>query len=137
MTVIPGIWSEDNNETKYRYTCKLSADLHFGYVHPSHCTSLHTLAKYFPIISDEATDVAIDEQLSICIHNVEEGVPQEMFVAFYECVSGVTDEAISEIIISNLAVWQLQPYLLRGEAYDGGGGMSGLSNDLLGDWHDA
>jgi hypothetical protein len=81
--------------------------------------------------------VASDEQLSICIRYVEEGVPQEMFVAFHECVSGVTGEAISENIISNLTVWQLQPHLLRGEAYDGAGGMSGLLKDLLGDWHDA
>ena len=55
----------------------------------------------------------------------------------FTCVSGVTGEAISENIISNLTVWQLQPHLLRGEAYDGAGGMSRLSKDLLGDWHDA
>ena len=80
--------------------------------------------------------MANDEQLSICILYVE-GAPQEKFVAFHECVSGVTGEAILENIISNLAVWQLQPHLLRGEAYDGAGEMSGLSKDLLRDWHDA
>ena len=52
---------------------------------------------------------------------------QEKFIAFHECVSGVTGEAISENIISNLAVWQLQPHLLRRQAYDGAGAMSGLS----------
>ena len=57
-------------------------------------------AKYFSIIADEATDVANDEQLSICIRYVEEGVPQEKFIAFHECVSGVTGEAISENISS-------------------------------------
>ena len=35
---------------------------------------------------------------------VEEGVPQEKFVAFHECVSDVTGETISENTISNLAV---------------------------------
>ena len=39
--------------------------------------------------------MANDEQLSICIRYVEEGVPQEKFIAFHECVSGVTGEAIS------------------------------------------
>ena len=69
--------------------------------------------------------MANDEQLSICIcyQYVEEGVPQEKFIAFHECVTG---EAISDNIISNLAVWQLQPHLLRGQAYDGAGAMSGL-----------
>ena len=67
-------------------------------------------AKNFSIIADEATDMANDEQLSICIHYVEEGVPQEKFIAFHECVSGVMGEAISEDIISNLAVWQLWPH---------------------------
>ena len=59
------------------------------------------------MIADEATDVVNDEQLS---RYVEEGVPQEKF-PLHECVSGVTGEAISEDIISNLAVWQLQPHL--------------------------
>ena len=57
-------------------------------------------AKIFSIIADEATDMANDEQLSICIHYVEEGVPQEKFIAFHECVSGVMGEAISEDISS-------------------------------------
>ena len=74
--------------------------------------------------------MANDEQLSICIRYVEEGVPQEKFIAFHECVSGVTGEAISEIIISNLAVWQLQPHLFRGQAYDGAGAMSGLAKGV-------
>ena len=87
-------------------------------------------AKYFSIIADEATDIANDEQLSICIRYVEEGVPQEKFIAFHECVSGVTGEALSDNIISNLAVWQLQPHLLRGQAYDGAGAMSGISKGV-------
>ena len=45
-------------------------------------------------------------------------------------MSGVTGEAISEKIISNFAVWQLQPHLLCGQAYDGAGAMSGLSKGV-------
>ena len=105
------------------------------HVHTSYCRAI-LLINIFPIIADETTDVANDEQLSICIHYVEEGVPQEKFVAFHECVSGVTGEAIKKN--------HLKPYCLAATAiltswrgYDGAGGMSGLSNVLLGDWHDA
>lgn len=37
---------------------------------------------------------------------------------------------VKQNIISNLAVWQLQPHLLRGQAYDGAGAMSGLSKGV-------
>ena len=48
------------------------------------------------MIADEATDVANDEQLSICFRfvNVDGGVPCEKFLAFHECQSGVTGMAI-------------------------------------------
>ena len=45
-------------------------------------------------------------------------------------MSGVKGEVISENIISNLVVWQLQPHLLRGQAYDGAGAMCGLSKGV-------
>ena len=65
------------------------------HVHTSYCRAI-LLINIFPIIPGETTDVANDEQLSICILYVEEGVPQEKFVAFHECVSGVTGEAIKK-----------------------------------------
>lgn len=62
-------------------------------------------AGFFSVIADEAAN---DEQLSVCVHFVDGGLPHEKFLAFHECQSGVTDDAI---VLSNLAVWQLQQWL--------------------------
>ena len=84
-------------------------------------------AGFFSVIADEATDTANDEQLSICVRFLDGGLPHEKFLAFHECQSGVTGEAIADDILSKLAEWQLQPQLLCGQAYDGAGAMSGKS----------
>ena len=77
---------------------------------------------FFSVIADEATDTANDEQLSICVRFLDGGSLHEKFLAFHECQSGVTGEAIA---LSKLAEWQLQPQLLCGQAHDGAGAMSG------------
>lgn len=82
-------------------------------------------ARYFSIIADEATDSANDEQLSISVRYLDSGIPQEKFLGFHECLSGVTGEAIANDIISQLSDWQLDPQLLRGQAFDGAGAMAG------------
>ena len=56
--------------------------------------------RFFPIIADEATDAANDEQLSICIRFVDGTVPCEKFIAFHECLSGVSGEAIADKILT-------------------------------------
>ncbi len=84
-------------------------------------------AGFFSVIADEATDTANDEQLSICVRFLHGGVPHEKFLAFHECQSGVTGEAIADDILSKLAEWQLQLHLLCGQAYDGAGAMAGKS----------
>ena len=53
-------------------------------------------AKYFSIIADEATDVANDEQLSICICYVEEGVTQEKFITFHTTLHKTIDRTFKE-----------------------------------------
>ena len=88
-------------------------------------------AGFFSMIADEATDVANDEQLSICVRFVHNGSPCEKFLAFHECQSGVTGEALADdIILSALVEWQLQPQLLCGQAYDGAGAMAGKSKGV-------
>ena len=82
-------------------------------------------AGFFSVIADEATDIANDEQLSICVRFVDGVSPCEKFLAFHECRSGVTGLAIADDILSKLAEWQLQPQLLCGQAYDGAGAMAG------------
>lgn len=43
-------------------------------------------------------------------------VPSERFLAFNECLSGVSGENIANDILVKLDEWQLQPHLLRGQA---------------------
>ena len=88
------------------------------------------IAGFFSVIADEATDAANDEQLSICVRFVDNGTPCEKFLAFHECHSGVTGEAIADDILSKLVEWQLQPQLLCGQAYDGAGAMAGKSKGV-------
>ncbi len=65
-------------------------------------------AGFFSVIADEATDTVNDEQLSICVRFLDGGLPHEKFLAFHECQSGVTGEALADDILSKLAEWQLQ-----------------------------
>ena len=87
-------------------------------------------AGFFSVIADETTDTANDEQLSISIRFVDCGSPCEKFLTFHECQSGVSGEAIADDILTKLVEWQLQPQLLRGQAYDGAGAMAGKSKGV-------
>ena len=87
-------------------------------------------ARIFSVIADEATDTANVEQLSISVRFVDNGTPCEKFLAFHKCISGVTGEALADAILAQLVEWQLQPKLLRGQAYDGAGAMAGKSKGV-------
>ena len=87
-------------------------------------------AGFFSVIADEATDTANDEQLSISIRFFNDGAPSEKFLAFHECDTGVSGEAIADNILSKLTDWQLEPQLLRGQAYDGAGAMAGKNKGV-------
>ena len=80
------------------------------------------MTQFFSVIADGATD-SFNESISVCFF--EEGVPQEKFLGFQECLSGVTGEAIADNILTQLTNWQLQLQLLRGQAYDGVGAVAG------------
>ena len=54
------------------------------------------------MIVDEATDSANDEQLLISIRFVGNNTPNEKFLGFYKCRSGVTGEAIAGDILAQL-----------------------------------
>ena len=85
-------------------------------------------AKFFSIIADEATDASNVEQLSISICFVDDDEKvYEKFLCFHSCESGVTGEAIASNILENLAKWELDPNLIRGQVYDGAGAMAGKS----------
>ena len=82
-------------------------------------------AGFFSVIADEATDTANHEQLAISIRFVKNCQPCERFIGFHRCVTGVSGQALADDILEMLAEWQLQPHLLRGQAYDGAGAMAG------------
>ena len=107
------------------YTSKTVQNTICGDIIRSKLIKMIQKAGFFSVIADEATDVANDEQLSICICFVDCGLPCEKFLAFHECQSGVTGMAIADNILSKLTEWQLQPQLLCGQAYDGAGAMVG------------
>ena len=85
-------------------------------------------ARFFAVIADEATDSSNSEQLAISVRFVDSSSkPQECFLGFSECSSGVSGEAIAGNILSNLRNWKLDPNDLRGQAYDGAGAMAGAT----------
>ena len=40
-------------------------------------------AGFFAVIDDEATDIANDEQLAVCVRFVDNSLPHEKFLAFH------------------------------------------------------
>lgn len=78
---------------------------------------------------DEATDAANDEQLAVSIRYVKPSTRciEERFLAFSECLTGVTGSAIADHILRLLADWQLSAANIRGQTYDGAGAMAGKS----------
>lgn len=84
-------------------------------------------ARFFSIMVDEATDAANDEQLTVSIRYVKPNnrTIEERFLAFSECVTGVSGEAIADRILQLLADWQLSATHCRGQTYDGAGAMAG------------
>lgn len=83
-------------------------------------------AKFYSVIADEAVDCANDEQLAISVRYVDSNCkPQEKFLTFCECISGVTGRDIADNILANLNNWQLETANMCGQAYDGAGAMSG------------
>ena len=83
-------------------------------------------ARFFFIMVDEATDAANDEVLAASIRYVKPNSSiEERFLAFSECLSGVSGSAIADHILSLLDDWQLLPCNIRGQTYDGAGAMAG------------
>ena len=84
-------------------------------------------AGFFSIMVDEATDAANDEQLTVSLRYVHPNTRkiQERFLAFSECVTGVSGEAIADRILQLFSDWQLSGSYLVGQTYDGAGAMAG------------
>ena len=52
----------------------------------------------------------------------------EDFITFLECESGVSGQAIADMMVSVLKAHGLNPASLCGQAYDGADNMSGKTN---------
>ena len=52
---------------------------------------------------------------------------EDRFLAFSECLTGVTGSAIADHILRLLDEWQLSASNIRGQTYDGAGAMVGKS----------
>ena len=88
-------------------------------------------SPFYSVIADEASDSANDEQLAISLRYLTaNGEPQEKFLSFVECLSGVSGEALAGNILKQLNEWSLPLSLLRGQAYDGAGAMAGCSRGV-------
>ena len=55
---------------------------------------------------------------------MENGSSLEKFVGFHECQSGVTGDANASNILEHFTTWQLDPHLLRGQAFDKAGAVA-------------
>ena len=89
-------------------------------------------ASLFSVMADEATDSANDEQLAVSIRYVHSSTNEieERFLAFSECIDGVTGEALADQLLKLLQKWQLSGQQLCGQTYDGAGAMAGKSKGV-------
>ena len=85
-------------------------------------------AGVFSVLADETEDISCTEQVAICIrYTVREEtqyIAQEDFVNFVP-TRDTTGETLSNIILSQIAQWGLDPANIVGHGYDGAGNMSG------------
>ena len=92
-------------------------------------TSIKT-AGVFTILADETADVSCTEQVAICIRytvkDLEDTkyIAQEDFVTFLP-TRDTTGETLSNIILTQISQWGLDPASIVGQGYDGAGNMSG------------
>ena len=88
-------------------------------------------SPFYSVIADEASDAANDEQLAISLRYItSNGEPQEKFLSFSECLTGMSGEALAAKILKQLRDWDLDLRFLRGQAYDGAGAMAGSAKGV-------
>ena len=83
------------------------------------------MSRVFSIICNECTDIANQEELPLSVRYVVRVKVCESFIGFFELDEGVSGKAIAGKIEKAIADWHLDPFRLRGQAYDGAGNMLG------------
>lgn len=85
-------------------------------------------AGVFTVLADETADVSCTEQVAICIRYTMKGdkkySAQEDFVTFIP-TRDTTGETLSNLILTQISQWGLDPTNIVGQGYDGAGNMSG------------
>ena len=85
-------------------------------------------AGVFTVLADETADVSCTEQVAICIRYSMKGdkkySAQEDFVTFIP-TRDTTGETLSNLILTQISQWGLDPANIVGQGYDGAGNMSG------------
>ena len=81
------------------------------------------------MIADEVTDCSNKEQLCIVIRHVEPETAsvRVILMAFLECDSGITGQALADKMLGFLRN-HLDPSKMRGQTYGGASNMSGKTN---------
>ena len=87
------------------------------------------LSNTFGIIVDETTDISNDEQVSLCLRYIHEGITFESFVAFLS--TKTTDgETLFNLIRDTLNGMGLNPENIVGQCFDGASNMCGKNKGV-------
>lgn len=85
-------------------------------------------AGVFTVLADETADVSCTEQVAICIRYTMKGdkkySAQEDFVTFIP-TRDTTGETLSNLILTQISQWGLDPANIVGQGYDGAGNIGG------------
>ena len=82
-------------------------------------------SNFYSIMCDEYTDTSNKEQLSICVHWVDDNLEaQEDFLRFYQ-ITNIKSDAIVSTIRDALVRFKLPLTNLRGQTYDDASNMMG------------
>ena len=86
-------------------------------------------ARYYSIITDEVTDAANYEELSLVFRYVYNDEIKEVFVDFLQ-VERITGRVLGEAILGWLKVHNISPAEMCGQCYDGASNMSGARSGV-------
>ena len=91
-------------------------------------------ACFLSIMMDEATNAANNEQLTVSVQYVHPSTRtiEERFLAFSECITGVSGKSIAYCILQLLCNWQLLSSHLVGQTCDGAGARGGSRKAVRG-----
>lgn len=82
-------------------------------------------AQFFSLLVDETTDMAKQEQITICLRYVFEDMLHEDFID-YVVADAMTGEGLADTILTHLREFPIELSCMVGQGYDGAAAMSGI-----------